>query len=111
MYRKGAVSKFDLVRGGLLLASRDTPTTPSKGLQSSPEVVRLAGMPCIRFPISLRAVEDLVHRRRPAESHETYCFRLYRFFRVGGARFYRSGSYALQAEKVGYQTHPLRQIS
>jgi hypothetical protein len=34
---------------------------PFKGFQSSPEIIRLAVMLYVRFPLSLRNVEDLLH--------------------------------------------------
>src|SRR5687768_17481347 len=39
--------------------------------KSSPEVIRLAVMMYIRFPLSLRNVEDLLHERCIDVSHET----------------------------------------
>jgi putative transposase len=36
-----------------------------------PEVIRLAVMVCVRFPLSLRNVEDLLHERGIEISHET----------------------------------------
>ncbi len=39
--------------------------------KTSPEMIRLAVMMYIRFPLSLRAVEDLLHERGIGNSHET----------------------------------------
>ena len=39
--------------------------------KTSPEVIRLAVMLYIRFPLSLRNVEDLLHERGIEISHET----------------------------------------
>lgn len=44
---------------------------PFKGFQSSPEIIRLAVMLYVRFPLSLRNVEDLLHERGIDISHET----------------------------------------
>jgi len=37
---------------------------PFKHFKTSPEIIRLASMPYVRFPLSLRNVEDLLHERR-----------------------------------------------
>ena len=37
----------------------------------SPEIIRLAVMLYVRFPLSLRNVEDLLHERGIEISHET----------------------------------------
>ena len=44
---------------------------PFKYFNSSPEVIRLAVMMYLRFPLSLRNVEDLLHERGIDISHET----------------------------------------
>ena len=44
---------------------------PFKYFKSSPEVIRLAVMLYVRFPLSLRNVEDLLHERGIDVSHET----------------------------------------
>ncbi|MBD3679004.1 MAG: IS6 family transposase [Rhodobacteraceae bacterium] len=44
---------------------------PFKGFRSSPEIIRLAVMMYVRFPLSLRNVEDLLHERGVDVSHET----------------------------------------
>jgi transposase-like protein len=36
-------------------------TDPFKGFHRSPEIIRLAVMMYVRFPLSLRNVEDLLH--------------------------------------------------
>ncbi|PRY24833.1 putative transposase [Aliiruegeria haliotis] len=56
-----------------------TKLDPFKGFQSSPEMIRLAVMLYIRFPLSLRNVEDLLHERGVEISHETVRFWLRRF--------------------------------
>jgi putative transposase len=44
---------------------------PFRYLKTSPEIIRLAVMLYIRFPLSLRNVEDLLHERGIEISHET----------------------------------------
>ena len=61
------------------LASGDDKTQPISLLQTSPEVIRLAVMMYIRFPLSLRNVEDLLHERGIDISHETVRFWWNRF--------------------------------
>ncbi|WP_413243730.1 IS6 family transposase [Sedimentimonas flavescens] len=52
---------------------------PFKGFHSSPEIIRLAVMLYVRFPLSLRNVEDLLHERGIEISHETVRFWWNRF--------------------------------
>ena len=47
--------------------------------KTSPEVIRLAVMMYVRFPLSLRNVEDLLHERGVDVSHETVRFWWNRF--------------------------------
>ena len=56
-----------------------TKPDPFKGFQSSPEIIRLAVMLYVRFPLSLRNVEDLLHERGIEISHETVRFWWHRF--------------------------------
>jgi putative transposase len=48
-----------------------TKRSPFRYFKTSPEVIRLAVMMYIRFPLSLRNVEDLLHERGIDISHET----------------------------------------
>ena len=57
------------------MAKRD----PFKYFKTSPEIIRLAVMLYIRFPLSLRNVEDLLHERGIEISHETVRFWWRRF--------------------------------
>lgn len=52
---------------------------PFKGFHSSPEIIRLAVMLYVRFPLSLRNVEDLLHERGVDISHETVRYWWHRF--------------------------------
>ncbi len=56
-----------------------TKPNPFKGFQSSPEIIRLAVMLYVRFPLSLRNVEDLLRERGVEISHETVRFWWRRF--------------------------------
>ena len=44
---------------------------PFRYFKTSPEIIRLAAMMYVRFPLSLRNVEDLLHERGIDISHET----------------------------------------
>jgi putative transposase len=46
-------------------------TNPFNGFHSSPEIIRLAVMLSVRFPLSLRNVEDLLHERGIEICHYT----------------------------------------
>ena len=48
-----------------------TQISPFRYFKTSPEVIRLAVMLYVRFPLSLRNVEDLLHERGIDISHET----------------------------------------
>ena len=50
-----------------------------KYFKTSPEVIRLAVMMYVRFPLSLRNVEDLLHERGVDVSHETVRYWWHRF--------------------------------
>jgi len=53
-----------------------TKHSPFRYFQTSPEVIRLAVMMYVRFPLSVRNVEDLLHEGGVALSHETVRFSL-----------------------------------
>lgn len=48
--------------------------SPLRYFKTSPEIIRFAVMMYIRFPFSLRNLEDLLHERRIDISHETVRF-------------------------------------
>jgi transposase-like protein len=48
--------------------------SPFRYFKSSPDIIRLAVMLYIRFPLSLRNDEDLLHERGIEISHETAKF-------------------------------------
>ena len=46
---------------------------PFRYFKTSPEIIRIAVMMYVRFPLSLRNVEDLLHERGIDVCHETVC--------------------------------------
>lgn len=56
-----------------------TQRSPFRYFKTSPEIIRLAVMMYIRFPLSLRNVEDLLHERGIEISHESVRFWWNRF--------------------------------
>ena len=56
-----------------------TRTSPFRYFKTSREIIRLAVMMYVRFPLSLRNVEDLLHERGIDISHETVRFWWIRF--------------------------------
>ena len=56
-----------------------TKQSPFKYFKTSPEIIRLAVMLYVRFPLSLRNVEDLLHERGIEVSHETIRYWWQRF--------------------------------
>ena len=53
--------------------------SPFRYFKTSPEIIRLLVMLYIRFPLSLRNVEDFLHERGIEVSHETVRFCWNRF--------------------------------
>jgi putative transposase len=53
--------------------------SPFRYFKTSPEIIRLAVMMYVRYPLSLRNVEDLLHERGIEISHETVWFWWNRF--------------------------------
>ncbi len=62
---------------------------PFRYFRTSPEIIRLAVMMYVRFPLSLRNVEDLLHERGIEVSHETVRFWWMRFGPTFAAEFRR----------------------
>ena len=48
-----------------------TKRSPFRSFKTSPEIIGLAVMLYVRFPLSLRNLEDLLHERGIDVSHET----------------------------------------
>ena len=59
--------------------------SPFRYFKTSPEIIRLAVILYIRFPLSLRNIEDLLHERGIEISHETGRFWWNRFGPISGA--------------------------
>jgi putative transposase len=70
---------------------------PFRYFQSSPEIIRLAVMMYVRFPLSLRNVEDLLHERGIDISHETVRFWWNRFGLMFAAEIRRKRVQQLRA--------------
>ena len=91
--------------------------SPFRYFKTSPEIICLAVMLYVRFPLSLRNVEDLLHERGIDVSHETIRFWWNRFGPMFASEIrnrwvemvycYKSTCYG--PEKVGSQSRPLRQ--
>ena len=64
-----------------------TKRSPFRYFKTSPEIIRLAVMMCVRFPLSLRNVEDFLHERGIEISHETVRFWRNRFGPMFAAEF------------------------
>ena len=62
-----------------------TKHSPFRYFKTSPEIIRLAVMMYVRFPLSLRNVEDLLHERGIDISYETVRFWWNRFGPLFGA--------------------------
>lgn len=75
------------------MAKRD----PFKYFKSSPEIIRLAVMLYVRFPLSLRNVEDLLHERGIDISHETVRYWWNRFGPVFASEIRRKRVQQLRA--------------
>jgi putative transposase len=70
---------------------------PFRYFKTSPEVIRLAVMMYVRFPLSLRNVEDLLHERGVDVSHETVRFWWNRFGPMFAAEIRRKPASRLRA--------------
>jgi putative transposase len=66
-----------------------TKHSPFRYFKTSPEIIRLAVMLYIRFPLSLRNVEDLLHGRGIEISHETVRYWWNRFGPIFAAELRR----------------------
>jgi putative transposase len=66
-------------------------SNPFRYFNGSPEVIRLVVMMCVRYPLSLRNVEDLLAERGIEISHETVRFGGTGLARCSPPRSERSG--------------------
>lgn len=69
-----------------------TKPSPFKWSKTSPEIIRLAMMLYLRFPLSLRNVEDLLHERGVDVSHETVRYWWHRFGPTFASEIRKGGS-------------------
>ena len=74
-----------------------TNRSPFRYFKTSPEVIRLAVMMYIRFPLSLRNVEDLLHERGIDISHEAVRFWWNRFGPMFAAEIRRNRASRMRA--------------
>lgn len=74
-----------------------TQRSPFRYFKTSPEIIRLAVMMYVRFPLSLRNVEDLLHERGIDVSHETIRFWWNRFGPVFTAEIRRNRAERMRA--------------
>ena len=72
-------------------------TNPFRYFKTSPDVIRLAVMMYIRYPLSLRQVEELLSERGIDISHETVRFWWNRFGPIFAAEIRKKRSAALCA--------------
>ena len=79
-------------------------TNPFRYFNSSPEVIRLVVMMYVRYPLSVRNVEDLLAERGIDISHETVRFWWNRTVQCSPLRSGRSGSCRCSAIRVGAGT-------
>ena len=72
---QGSVRQIRLEAGrALTYRPSMTKRSPFRYFKTSPEIIRLAVMLYVRFPLSLRNVEDLLHERGIGISHEAVRF-------------------------------------
>jgi len=81
-----------------------TKRSPFRYFKTSPEIIRLAVMLYVRFPLSLRNVEDLLHERGIEISHETVRFWWNRFGPLFAAEIRRKRVQQLRAHS-NWQWH------
>jgi len=74
-----------------------TKSSPFRYFRTSPEIIRLAVMMYVRFPLSLRNVEDLLHERGIDISHESVRFWCNRFGPLFAAEIRRNRVQNLRA--------------
>ncbi len=87
-----------------------TKLSPFRYFKTSPEIIRVAVMMYVRFPLSLRNVEDLLHERGINISHETVRFWWNRFGPMFAAEIrvrHHMLWVFLRAELRKYLAHPV----
>ena len=73
---EGQAGAATLVLGCRRPCRQRLPPSPFRRFNSSPEVIRLVAMMYVRYPLSLRTVEDLLAERGVDVSYETYAVEL-----------------------------------
>jgi putative transposase len=81
-----------------------TKHSPFRYFKTSPEVIRLAVMMYVRFSLSLRNVEDLLHERGVDVSHETVRFWRNRFGPNFASEIAKKGATKLAVTRNGSGT-------
>lgn len=81
-----------------------TKRDPFKYFKTSPQIIRLAVMLYVRYPLSLRNVEDLLHERGIEISHETVRFWWNRFGPLSAGEIRRKRVQQLRAHS-NWQWH------
>lgn len=76
-----------------------THRSPFRYFRASPEIIRLAVMMYVRYPLSLRNVEDLLHERGIDITHETVRFWWNRFGTIFAAEIRRRRVDAMRAHQ------------
>ena len=84
-------------RMGAAYGPRMTQRSPFRYFKTSPEIIRLAVMMYVRFPLSLRNVEDLLHERGIDIGHETVRFWWQRFGPMFAAEIRRGRAQRMRA--------------
>ena len=77
-----------------------TKRSPFRYFKTSPDIIRLAVMLSMRFPLSLRNVEDLLHERGIEISHETVRYWWNRFGPLFASEIRRKRFQGLCQKKV-----------
>ena len=70
---------------------------PFRYSKTSPGIIRLAVMMYVRFPLSLRNVEDLLHERGIEVNHETIWFWWNRFGPIFAAELRKKRKHRMRA--------------
>lgn len=71
------------------MARKPKPDNPFRWFDSSPEVIQLVVMMYVRYPLSLRQVEDMAFERGIDVSHETVRKWVDRFGRLCQSKMHR----------------------
>jgi putative transposase len=79
-----------------------TQRSPFKYFKTLPEVIRLAVMLYVRFPLSLRNVQDLLHERAIEVSHETVRFCWQRFGPMFTAEIRKRRTSGMRSSRWGW---------